>query len=328
MRHYRRVIHISAEDSPNVRYARAEIARGLKPSNKMIVPGVLTWDEYQKRLATWDIVRQTIGLLGKFYMGAQLLLFPPHWLDNAIRQHNRLGTTKRGPFAIGCDPAEGGDKSAWAIGDLLGLVELVSMQTSDTNVVPNETIRLMAKYNVTPEFVCFDRGGGGYEHACRLKMLGYDVRSIGFGQKVSLDPRAGRFSASKRREAKAEGYVYANRRAQMFGELSERMDPSIEGGGWAIPEGITGDRADPRSELRHQLAMMPKLYDEEQRLRMLPKNAKTEDRDPMGGGDPDTLVGLIGHSPDEADAVALMMHALLHDDGKRKAGAAGYGRMQ
>lgn len=38
--HFRKVIQITAEDSPNVKYARREIAAGLTPSNKQIVPGV------------------------------------------------------------------------------------------------------------------------------------------------------------------------------------------------------------------------------------------------------------------------------------------------
>ncbi len=327
-RYYRKIITISAEDSPNVRYAREQIKRGLTPDNRIIVPGLLSWDEYLARRATWDEVRQCIGLDGKFYKGAQLLLYPPDWLDNAHRQAERVKGKQRGPYGLGCDPSEGGDNCAWAIGDLYGLVEVFSCKTPDTNVIPRETIRLMAKWNVAPTRVCFDRGGGGKQHADRLNAMGYDVRSVGFGQKITLEPRGGKWAPSQRREQKAESYEYYNRRAQMFGELSELMNPVRDThpiGGWAMPEGIMGAKDDPRSELRHQLAPIPKLYDEEQRLKMLPKNVPTADRDPMNPEtDGQTLVGLIGHSPDEADAVVLYIHALLHSDVKRKAGAPGY----
>src|SRR5678816_1676443 len=228
MRYYRKVIRISAEDSPNVAYAREQQKRGIKPDNRIIVPGLLSWDEYCARRATWDPVRQCIGLDGKFYQGAQLLLYPPDWLDNAQRQAERLrqSSTKRGPYRLGCDPAEGGDNCAWAVGDMYGLVELYSCKTPDTNVIPNETIRLMAKWDISPTRVCFDRGEGGKQHADRLKAMGYEVRSIGFGQKIVPEPRGGKWSPGQRREQKAEAYEYFNRRAQMYGELSELMNPT------------------------------------------------------------------------------------------------------
>jgi hypothetical protein len=40
-KYFRRVIRIKAEDSPNVRYALAQIAAGKKPTGEVILPGVL-----------------------------------------------------------------------------------------------------------------------------------------------------------------------------------------------------------------------------------------------------------------------------------------------
>lgn len=326
MRYYRRIIRISAEDSPNVRYAREQLKRGIQPDDKRIVPGLLGWSEYQKRLATWDVVRRTIGLDGKFYTGAQLLLFPPDWLDASARRWSGLKTKKRGPFALGIDPAEGDNSSAFAVVDLEGLVDLVSKKTPNTNVIPDTIVQLMGKYNIPPERVCIDAGGGRV-HACRLQQTHkYEIRTIPFGAKVSLNIRRGIRPTSERREVKLLQAIFKNRRAQMYGELSEAMNPENPDGQFAIPEGAMGNREDPQSELRHQLAVMPKLYDQEQQLYMLPKNLKTEDRDPMNPyGDAQTLVGLIGHSPDEADALVLAWHALTHDDQKRAARAPGYG---
>ncbi len=334
---HRKVIHIGAEDSPNVRIARAYIkhyngsrSEARNRYERMLVPGVLTLEQLEARRKIWDEVQCCVKLDGKFYGGAKLLLYPVDWLDSAARRHRQLVETKakRGPYGLGVDTADGGDNTAWAVCDELGLVELFSIKTPNTNRIPEETIRLMAKYSILPERVCFDKGSAGWSHCCRMVQLGYEVRSVAFGAKISLDPRAGRFPASKRREAKSEAYAYKNRRAQLFGELSEVVDPGNLDvpGGFAIPEGIMGCAGDPRSELRHQLAPMPKLYDKEGQLVMLPKSTPTIDVDPANPEvDGKTLVGLIGHSPDEADATVLALHALLHDGGKRRAGAAGYG---
>jgi hypothetical protein len=54
------------------------------------------------------------------------------------------------------------------------------------------------------------------------------------------------------------------------------------------------------------------MYDEEGRMMLLPKSRK-----PGGNATQKTLTELIGHSPDEADALALAVHAMLHP-GERK----------
>ena len=93
-----------------------------------------------------------------------------------------------------------------------------------------------------------------------------------------------------------EAYAYKNRRAQMFFELRLLLQD-----GWAIPAGF--------EELHRQLAAIPLEYDEGGRVVMLPK---------LGEGG---LIALLGRSPDEADAVALAVHSLLHPHGEYVAGA-------
>jgi hypothetical protein len=52
MRYYRKIIRIRAEDSPNVRRAMEYVKVGRKPLGEIVVPGVLTYDDYKKRRAT------------------------------------------------------------------------------------------------------------------------------------------------------------------------------------------------------------------------------------------------------------------------------------
>src|SRR6266446_8686061 len=114
MSFHRRVIHVRAEDSPNVRYALAQIAKGIKPTDEVLVPGILTWGEYKFRRATWDKVRQCIGLDGRFYEGAEVLLFPPEWLTRAADVARSLVGKPRKVEAIGIDTGEGGDLTTMA----------------------------------------------------------------------------------------------------------------------------------------------------------------------------------------------------------------------
>ncbi len=86
--------------------------------------------------------------------------------------------------------------------------------------------------------------------------------------------------------------------------------------GFAMP-----DQDEPYAELRRQLAVMPKLTDEEGRYWMLPKQLKSGKTVSSAKDRVKTLVEIIGHSPDEADAVVLAVHALLHKGHRSVAGS-------
>lgn len=315
---YRRVIRIRAADSPNVRLAMAQIAAGQKPTGEQIVEGVLSWDEYCKRRATWDKIRRCIGLDAQFYTGAELLLFPPEWLNHSENLFRRRGIpTHSGVINyLACDPAEGGDKSSWAVVNRFGLVKLLSLLTPDTTVIPAQTLVLMREYNIKPDNVIFDRGGGGHEHADYLRSRGYPVRTVAFGEAVNLEPKRSRHQYTARVEVYEEKYVYVNRRAQMYGEFSLLLDPGREGDGFAIPPDIRGAEGDPKTELRSQLGPIPKRYQDD-RLKLPPKHKKSPDPN----SHEETLTELIGHSPDEADAVVMAVHAMLHKSSKTIVGA-------
>jgi hypothetical protein len=313
---FRKIIRISAEDSPNVRYALNEQAAGREPSGKVLLDGVLTWDEYRQRRATWDEVRQRIGLDGLFWEGASVLLFPPDWLDTAERRAESSPAGGRGQEQdrwIGCDPAEGGDRSAWVVMSRVRLLRLLSISTPDTTAVVSQTLALMREFDVPAENVCFDRGGGGKEHADRMRANGHPVRTVAFGESLTLEPKRGMRMIGEKVENREERSAYKNRRAEMYGTLSNLLDPSNPSA-IAIPAAIANRKEPGRKSLREQLAVIPKTYDAEGRLTLLPKDKPGEQAggSVAGGRKQDTLKGLIGHSPDEADALVVAIHAMTN----------------
>lgn len=153
----------------------------------------------------------------------------------------------------------------------------------------------MSKHGIAPEHVIFDRGGGGKEHADRLRNQGYNVRSIGFGEAPNPEHKR-ELNRQDRLDMREDRGAYKNRRAELYGTLRELLDPSRAGESqvFAIPQEY--------SELRRQLAVMPLCYDDVGKLFLPPKHAK--------GKEGVTLDGLIGHSPDEADALVLALYGL------------------
>lgn len=300
---YRKIIRIKAEDSPNVRLALAEIKAGKKPSGRIIVPGVLPYEDYLYCRSNWDEMKQCAGLDADFWEGGNVLMYPPAWLNRAETLADGLRNKKRMGRGLGCDPAEGGDRTAWTVVDEFGIVKQEARKTPDTDEIVGQTLALMREYAVPADRVCFDRGGGK-PHADRLRKMGFPVRTIGFGEPVSLDIKHGRSTVAVRRDVREEKYAFKNRRAQMYYELREQLDPHNPG--FAIPKEYT--------ELRHQMSVIPLKYDGEGRMVLLPKHS--EDKNEL------TLTKLIGHSPDECDSLALALHAMRHKAHRAIAGAA------
>lgn len=294
--YYRKVIRIKAEQSPNVRLAQAQIDKGEKPTHEILVPGLVDWATYQKRRATWDKVMQCIGLDAEFYEGAETLLFPPEWLNAAEDRANTIKKENRRARTIGIDPAEGGDKTVWSVCDDYGVMDIISKSTPDTATITGETLAVMRQYNVKSEDVLFDAGGGGKQHADRLRAQGYNVRAIAFGAAATPERRRGMATIKTRNLDDETRYAYRNRRAEMYGILSLRLDPNNERP-FAIPQKFT--------ELRRQLSPIPRRYDGEGRLILPPKRKKSL------GSTEETLIDLIGCSPDEADATVLAVFGLV-----------------
>lgn len=283
----------------------AEKTQGKEPSNTIIIPGVLPYQDYKKRRATWDPIRQKIGLDAEFHSGTDVLLFPSEWLNRAQLIHETIyhSGINRVAKAIGIDPAEGGDKTVMVVIDELGIIDLISKKTPNTSVITAEAIALMNRYDVQPEKVCFDRGGGGKEHADRLRTQGYKVSTVAFGEAVTTPSRKGTVSAGNRYDSVERKYTYKNRRAEMYGMLHMLLDPSLNETGFGLP-------LNTYPELRKQLAPIPLTYDEEGRLELLPKRKKNS-KTLLEGKSNKSLTDLIGNSPDEADALVLAVYALL-----------------
>lgn len=304
-RYYVKVIRIKAEDSPNVKLALAEQAVGKEISYRTLIPGVLSADDYFKRREVWDKVRQCIGLDGEFYEGAEQLLYPPEWLNNA-EQLALKPKAKGRKFVLGIDTAFGGDASVWVVLSDWGVEELISIQTPDTSVIVGRTLALMKKYGIAAKDVLFDAGGGGAVHADLLRAKGYRVRAIAFGASATAEKKRGIHTLEQRKEDDIIRYAYKNRRAEMYGLLSRKLDPD-DGGGMAIGK--------EHEELRRQLSPIPRKTDGEGRLYLPPKKKKDKD------STEETMTELIGCSPDEADALVLAIFGLEKKSSRVKVGA-------
>ena len=312
-RYYTKVIRITGHESPNVRYALAELKNGEKPSHRILVPGVLSYKEYQKRIQTWDPIRKSISIDARFYKGAEVLLYPPAWLDRAHTIHESLRPKRqyRKAKAIGCDPGEGVAETAWYVVDEFGILDEVAYQTPNTAKISKQTMELMRKWSVPPEMVMFDAGGGGVQIADEMRETHHmPVKTVGFNESVKPRPKRGMTSIEHKIEQQEDQYAYVNRRAEMYGRLSIMLDPSLSEQGFGIPQHMT--------ELRRQLAPIPKMYDKE-RLFLPPKN-----RRPGEGKESKikTLSEIIGCSPDRADALVIALYCRDFATKRVRAGAA------
>ena len=236
-------------------------------------------------------------------------MYPISWIQSAQRDYvlrkDELG--QRRALAIGVDPAEGGDSTTFAAVDEFGLIDLVSMKTPDTSEVLTQILAFMRKVGMNPDnrrdcsYVCLDRGGGGKQHADYGRKQGHRFRTVAFGAGVTQEPKYGMTVVPDRKELVEARMAYKNRRAEMAGRLMKRLDPS-EPSTFLMPPESTGEQYE---RLYHQLSCIPKQYDNEGGKLVLPsKRKKSKDRKE------DSLVDLIGYSPDEWDAVMLAVYSM------------------
>jgi len=315
----RKVIHITATDSPNVRFALAEKRRGKKPSNRILVPGVKPWDLYRDELKMLDPHQRSVIHDAKFYKGAEILMFPDDRLkaSAAFYQHLRREGTRLKSKAAGIDPGEGGDNSAMVAGEERGVTAWKGYKTPNTNQLYLDTKEFVAVNRVPWDMVFIDRGGGGKQLGDRLVAEGYPVRLVSFGAPPTPPVRPpGSVGVDLRSTDQDNRLAYKSRRSQMYGIMMNVFDTdgshASEYGGFGVPPSFAA-RVFP------QLSPIPKVRDSEGVLTLLPKN-----RTPLTPKNQKTLVELIGHSPDEADALALMLYGLFGADPVVTAGAISY----
>jgi hypothetical protein len=268
---------------------------------------VKSYSEYKKNRQLWDKIQQCVSLDADFYEGSENLLFPPTWLNQSHAVAKRLKGLRRQARTIGVDSAQGGDSTSWAVSDELGLIELRTMKTPNTAVITGITLSMMRQHDVAPENILFDAGGGGKQHADRLRAQGYNVRVVAFGESATPPRKMGMTTVKQRNLRDEDRYVYKNRRAEMYGMLHLRLEPNELRPVWAIPEEY--------SNLRSELAPVPLLYDSEGRLYLPPKHKKSPNSQEV------TLIDLIGHSPDEADATVLSIYGIEKKASGHVAGA-------
>jgi len=328
--YYRKVVRIRAEDSPNVRFALAQKAKGIKPTGETLIPGVLSYEKYVLRRKYWDAAKQCAGLDADWFDGVGVKMFPATWLARAKSLAQALRGQKRVAKGIGVDPGEGSANTAFVAVDEFGVIERVTKRTPDTSVIVGELVAFMRKHGCSADRVCIDRGAGK-QIADWLRRMGYPVRTVPFGGAVVQEPRVGKVPVSQRRLNKEAQYAYKQRRSQLYGELMELMDPAF---GEKVADGVDDDvlraiaglagRSSARSfgfaipaecdDIHYQLGAIPLTRDDEGRLSLMPK---TNPEHPEK-----SLTGIIGRSPDEADALVLAVHAMLHRSYQAVAGVA------
>ena len=312
--YHRKIIHIRAQDSPNVRLGLAEIAAGKPPSGKFKVPGVKGIHEYLENRELWDSIQQSVSLDAEFYEGAEVLMFPKDWLAASAERAEelkRLGIVRKAK-ALGCDPGQGGANTAWSVVDEYGLIEQISRKTPDTSVIPQETINIGCRHGIPATNWLFDLGGGGKQWMDYLRSKGYPCRGVAFGETLVMQPKRGLVLLEEKVEHREERYVYVNRRAEMYGNIRQLIDPGnpmqrpLELGVFALPKMY--------HELHRQLGPIPMHYDPEGRIKLLPKDKRSPDSDEK------TMTELLGCSPDEADSLVLAVWGMLNKPKQQHAG--------
>jgi hypothetical protein len=170
---------------------------------------------------------------------------------------------------------------------------VLAKSTPNTAEIGGQTLRLMKRFGIRNSAVVFDAGGGGKQIADYLRDRGYtEVSDVQFGGKA---------------RARDE---YANRRAELYGELRKALEPTpavrrlltLDAHTWRKTDTSCLALPPADGELRQDLAVLPLSRDGEGRLRLPPKDIgrKTSDRREASVRE---LLG--GRSPDRGDALAL-----------------------
>lgn len=299
---FRHVIHIDGErDSPNVVAGKQWYEAGNTGPSPTIIPGVLSYPEYKLMLAGGDAYQICTRLRGRFWDAAESKLFPFNALDAAQKLGARLRAEPRrlwrGPRAMGIDVGAGGDWTVWTVIGRYGVIDKVRKQTKNTAEVRGITIRLMRKWKIPPEYVAIDAGGGGKEHADALRDDGYEVMAIGFGSVADIKEE------------------YKTMRAELYGQAAKAMaiQPHtrlmLARPTKAWRKAWTCLSIPPDDNLlRQDLAVMPRLYDGEGKLRLPPKDRQGKVNRHQGTGEK-TIREMLGRSPDDADSFVLAWYA-------------------
>lgn len=315
----RKIIHVDGEESPNVIVGKRLAQAGVPGPYPNVIPGVLSYDEYRRRLKIWDKYKIKVRLHGLFNEGDDTLLYPPEWLDNCERMYARccpLGyeTSCRGKgspqgLAMGVDAGQGRDLTVWTIICHSYLIYQETKQTPEPATMIKRTIELANEFHVPVEKILFDAGGGGFQLASVMRGEPYrkKVNTVWFGESPT-DRRPPKRSDKKEVQFEHR-QIYKNKRAEMYDVLRQRIDPSINAEPFGLPVELY--------ELRRDLAIMPLMWDNEGKMFLPPKDRKSTDKE---NKDLITIKKLLGRSPDRADSLVLAAFALWGQPARRKVG--------
>jgi hypothetical protein len=317
----RRVIHVSAEDSPNVKVGRARAKRGLPPVD--LVPGIINYLDYQRFMRIWPAHKRRWGLDGLFPDESTNRLFPKEWMELAhglyeiLRRHNaeliaKGRRPKYGwPLALGvdCGRSKLGDLTSFTVVGRYGWVFSLSKHIHDTMETYRTILKLARRFKIAPEFIALDQAIGGPIADQLRSRREWDVADVNFGAKDSID-----------REK------YENMRAHMYGEVAAAMelryredeqgqqrlrgrlqkmlitDPDRWPKGWmcvAIPREET--------ELVRELLVLPRQHSQRTGALLLPPKEPRPGKSRAGEF---CLRELLGRSPDRGDSFVLGYYAL------------------
>ena len=186
----RKVVHVSGRDSPNVQLGLKWKAAGRKGHAPQVISGLLTYDDYLRRAASYDEIQRITRLEGQFYEGDQAMLFPATWLDSAMDpQRWAQLPAPRKVAAMGVDVAAGGrDNTCWTLIDSQGVIAQHVMDLANTMEIAGRTLALIREYELPSSRVAMDAGGGGKQIADRLGEQGYPVTLVGFRRSSHSEP--------------------------------------------------------------------------------------------------------------------------------------------
>ena len=313
---HRKVIKITADDSPNVRRARELIKIYGKDVMKRrdflksctLIPGVIDWAAYQERRKLRPKAWQTVSMDAEWYEGPEEKMYPLEWRKACMDYADELEKKKnrRTAKSVGIDTGEGkADTSMYAVDDL-GIVGRRSMKTPDTSKIEGDVLGFCREVGCPTERAYFDRGGGGKQIADYMRSHGHQVNTVAFGEPVSIEKRRGVTPFDERKGHEELRTTFVSRRCQLYWLLREVMDPGL-GHRFGIPREYV--------ELYRQMGPIPLKYDDRGRVWLPPKQPRP--RVDGKEGSEVTLIDLVGCSPDELEALALAVYGLHAKPAKR-----------
>ncbi len=306
----RRCVTVGGEDCLNVRHKRLEkpiaphggieirgrtfaagdpIPSELHDDIRPIIPNQLDYARYRDILAHPNPRHVEVFGQGRFPMeDLELQVILDSWLDRHIDAWSIMREEiPVDAFGLDVAASQNGDETVLAAGGSSGLRRLHVRQMADTMQTVAWTLAIA-------------RDEYGIDLKAGMVPVAVDMDGLGKGVGDRLAEQGARIIEIRgNRPADVEPDLYANKRAENYGELARRLDPR---GPWGNdPWPMVTD-----AMLREELTAPAKLFASDGvRFRITPK-----DRPPGGIFKGETLREKLGRSPDRADAVVYLYAAV------------------